>query len=103
MTNIQRWNNTSNLPSVPDGFSRQEGRVLQAMTNREVANGIVMNTRTSVANFVTTTAMQHTAGLAKQAYALADGDEFLASRLGVLVDSYVAYARDEIASFRRLA
>ena len=89
--------------AIPDGFSRTEGKQLQAATNREIAHGIVANTRLSVANFVTTTAMNHTANLARQAYALADGDEWLAQRLGALVDGYVIYARDEVQFLRRLA
>ncbi|HEX8080086.1 MAG TPA: hypothetical protein VF557_07750 [Jatrophihabitans sp.] len=62
-----------------------------------------MNTRLSVAHFVTSTALNHATGLAHQAYALGDGDEYLASRLGALVDGYVRYAHEEIASLRRLA
>lgn len=103
MSNILPWNTGTKTPAVPDGFSRADGKALQAATNREVAAGIVRNTRLSVASFVTHTAMQHTAGLVRQAYVLADGDEYLASRLGSLVDGYVAYARDEIASLRRMA
>jgi hypothetical protein len=102
MTNIIPWGSGSNSPAVPEGFNRSEGKQLQASTNREVAAGIVKNTRLSVAQFLTGTAMQHTAGLAKHAYALADGDEYLASRLSALVDGYVLYAKDEIASLRRL-
>ena len=93
----------NNLPTRPDGFSRAEGKALQAATNREVALGIVKNTQLSVANYLTVTAMQHTAGLAHQAYALADGDEYLAARLGALVDGYVTFARDSITNLRRMA
>lgn len=102
MPSIVPRNGNSTAPAVPDGFRRAEGRQLQAATNREVAVGIVTNTRLSVANFLTVTAMQHTAGLARQAYALADGDEYLANRLGALVDGYVMYARDEVSNLRRM-
>lgn len=103
MADILPRNSGTNTPNVPDGFSRAEGKQLQAATNREVAAGIVMNTRLSVAHFVTNTALNHTTSLTRQAYALADGDEYLASRLGALVDGYVRYAHDEVASLRRLA
>jgi hypothetical protein len=102
MSNIFPWNAGSNTPAVPDGFTRAQGKELQAVTNREVAAGIVKNTRLSVANFLTVTAMNQTASLARQAHAPADGDDYLASRLGALVDGYVMYAKDEIASLRRL-
>ena len=100
MSNIQHYG--SNSPAIPDGFSRPEGRALQKATNREIATGVIKNTRLSVANFLTITTMEHTAGLARHAYALADGDEYLARRLGGLLDGYVMYARDEIASLRQL-
>src|SRR5690348_15296755 len=88
--------------NLPAGFSRSEGRQLQAATNREIADGIRRNTRLSVANFLTVTALQHTASLTRQAYALADGDEYLASRLGAIVDGYVRFAHSEISNLRHL-
>lgn len=97
----------SNLPArvgnsnVPEGFSPKEGKALQALTNREIATGIIGNTRLSVAHFLTNTAMQHTASLAQQAHALANGDEYLGSRLGALVDGYVQFARGELDGLRR--
>jgi hypothetical protein len=103
MSDILPRNSGANRPNVPEGFSRAEGKQLQASTNREVAAGIVKNTRLSVANFLTSTALHQATSLTRQAYALADGDEYLASRLGALVDGYVRYAHEEIASLRRLA
>jgi hypothetical protein len=94
--------NGSTQRNLPAGFGRSEGRQLQAATNREVADAIVRDTRLSVANFLTATALQHTASLARQAYALADGDEYLASRLGAIVDGYVRFAHAEIGGLRRL-
>ncbi len=102
MSNLLPRNPSGNTPSAPDGFSRTEGKALQSATNREIARGIIINTQLSVARFVTLTAMNDTAMLAKQAYALADGDEYLGNRLGLLVDGYVTYARGQIDDLRRL-
>ena len=46
--------------AIPDGFGRSESKQLIAATNREVAAGIVLNTRLSGAAYVTHTAIQHT-------------------------------------------
>jgi hypothetical protein len=87
--------------NVPDGFSRSEGKAVQAATNREIAQAIITNVRLDAAAYVTNTAMNHTAALVHQAYALADGDEALLQALGSLISQgYLPFAKSEIQGMR---
>lgn len=97
---IPRGSSSLGAPSVPDGFSRQEGKSLARQQNAEVARGLVVSTRMQAAGFVATIAMQATASLSREARFLADGDERTSERLDAIADGYAMFAVNELNRFK---
>lgn len=87
-------------PSVPDGFTRQEGKSLARQQNSEIARGLVIGTRMQAAALVANMAMQATASLSREARFLADGDERTSERLDAIIDGYAMLGVNELGRFR---
>ncbi|PPJ23140.1 hypothetical protein C5E45_29330 [Nocardia nova] len=86
--------------TIPDGFSRSEGKELQRLQNKELARGLVTATRVQAAGMVAAVGLQTTAMLSREAAFQADGDPAAAARLGHIVDQYATYVGSEVARFR---
>ena len=82
---------------VPDGFTRNEGKALMRLQNREITHGLVAATRVQAAAMVATVALQTTAMLSREANFQSDGDPATANRLNHIVDTFAVYAGSEVS------
>lgn len=87
--------------SVPNGFSRSEGKSLQRRQNTEIANGLVTAARVQAAGYVAATGMHLSAMLSREAEFQANGDPRAAERLNFIADSFAEYAAWEVRRFQR--
>lgn len=98
---IRRPGGNNTVASVPDGFSRSEGKGLQRRQNAEIANGLVTAARVQAAGYVAGTGMQLSAMLSREAQFQSDGDPRTAERLNYIADSFAEYAAMEVRRFQR--
>ena len=86
--------------SIPDGFSRSEGKELARLQNKEIARGLVTATRVQAAGMVAAVGLQTTATLSREAAFQAGDDPATAARLGYIVDQYATFVGNEVSRFR---
>jgi hypothetical protein len=90
---------TSLAHSVPDGFSRSQGKELVRRQNSEVAHGLVAATRVQAAAMVAAVGMQCAGMLSREARFQENGDPSANNRLQHLADQFALFAGSEIARF----
>lgn len=87
------------MNSIPESFSRSEGKQLARLQNAELTRGLVTGTRVQAAGFVAAVGLQTTAMLSREVAFQADGDPVTANRLNFIVDSYATFVGSQIARF----
>lgn len=87
---------SSALASVPESFTKREGRALVARQNAAISEGIVSNTRLQARGMVAATGVQLTGMLSREALFQAQGDPEAYRRCGAVVDAYAMFVANEV-------
>ncbi|GAB3304750.1 hypothetical protein EK0264_04115 [Epidermidibacterium keratini] len=95
MFDIER-RHTGELSSVPESFTKREGRALVARQNAAISEGIVSNTRVQARGIVAATGVQLTGMLSREALFQAQGDPEAYRRCGTVVDAFALFSANEV-------
>lgn len=85
--------------SIPDGFTRAEGRELARAQNKEIARGQITATRIQAEGFVTAVGVQVVGMVSREAAFQADGDPVIMNRVNHIVDRLAVKLGNEVERF----
>ncbi|SHQ95906.1 Uncharacterised protein [Mycobacteroides abscessus subsp. abscessus] len=85
--------------SVPNGFTRAEGRDLIRAQNKEIAYGQIKAVRVQAAGFVAAVGVQAVGLVSREAAFQADGDPAITNRVNHIIDQLAVFVGNEVSRF----